>query len=124
MAARVERNVVKPPNEDGFKRDCRNNGFLPLKGTVCGTGDEPNLSRFMHGDPGGSSGLVRSTPGIMTTPNDSQFREGDKGLAADDQPKFPNMPGKGAVPVNPFLATGKIAPTMPVFEEARARGGR
>ena len=122
MPPPVERGVVKPPNEGEWKSDRRNNGYLPLTGAPKGTGDEPNLSKFMHGDPGGSSGLVRSAPAIPSTPNDGQFRDGDKGLSADAPTAVASMPGRGAVPVNPFLVSGGLVPATGAARQENAKG--
>jgi hypothetical protein len=118
MPPRVERGVVKPPNESQFKSDRRNNGVLTLGGAVRGTADEPNLSRFMHGDPGGSADLARRPSEVGPLPNETRFRDGDKGLSADDAMPFPDMPGRGAVPVNPFLASGGVAQAHPSPDDA------
>jgi hypothetical protein len=115
----VQRGVVKPPNEGLFKmNDRRANGYLPLTDTKDAMPPDPNLSRFMHGDPGGSADLARRASEIGPLPNETRFREGDKGLSADAPVPFPDMPGRGAVPVNPFLASGGTAEASPSPDDA------
>jgi hypothetical protein len=119
MAARVERSVVKPPNENLFKgNDRRANGYLPLTETRGAMPPDPNLSRFMHGDTGGSANLARRPSEVGPLPNHTTFVDGDKGLSADHPVPFPDMPGRGAVPVNPFFASGGIAQASPSPDDA------
>ncbi len=99
----MHRDLVTPPNDTGGDR--RANGFLGLTGRAAPV-DPTNLSRFAHGDPGGSADLTKLASQVAP-PNDSRFRDGDKGLTPGME--FPASPGKGAVPVNPFLASGGLA---------------
>jgi hypothetical protein len=95
-----QRSVVKPPNMSGFKGDARTNGFLSLSGAGSPV-SAPNLSRFLHGDAGGSADLARRTSPV--SPTTSTLVDGDPGYTL--QPDSAVEPGKGAVPVNPFVAS-------------------
>jgi hypothetical protein len=105
--------AVNPPNETN-PGDRRANGFLGLAGRAAPV-DPTNLSRFAHGDPGGSANLARLASPIAP-PNDSRFRDGDEGLTPGME--FPESPGRGAVPVNPFLSSGGIAAARPEADSA------
>jgi hypothetical protein len=111
------RGVVKPPNEGDFKRDRRTNGYLPLSGAEPPVA-APNLSRFMHGDTGGSAVLARQASPVI--PANAKLVDGDPGYTS--QPDSAVEPGKGAVPVNPFLAKGPaVARTLAVADDAKSR---
>ncbi len=105
---------IKPSNEPGPGGDRRANGFLPLTGAGSPV-DPSNLSRFAHGDPGGSADLTKLASPVAP-PNAGIFRGGDKGLTPGME--FPLSPGKGAVPVNPFLSSGGIAQAQPEADSA------
>ena len=112
-----QRGVVKPPNESDFKGDCRTNGFLPLSGAGAPVA-ALNLSRFMHGDAGGSADLARHASPVI--PGNAQFAAGDPGYTP--QPDSAVEPGKGAVPVNPFLASGPgLARATLITDDAKSR---
>jgi hypothetical protein len=95
-----QRGVVKPPNEGDFKGDRRTNGFLSLSGAPSPAAVS-NLSRFMHVHAGGSADLVHHAPPVVLAK--ARFVDGDPGYTS--QPQSAVEPGKGAVPVNPFLAS-------------------
>jgi hypothetical protein len=109
-----QRDVVKPPNESDFKGDCRTNGFLPLSAAGSPV-TASNLSRFMHGDAGGSADLARHASPVV--PANAKLVDGDPGYT----PLTPAAvkPGNGAVPVNPFLVSGPgLARAMPIADDA------
>ena len=112
-----QRDVVKPPNEGDFKGDRRTNGFLPLSGSGSPV-TASNLSRFMHGDAGGSADLARHASPVV--PANARFVDGDPGYTS--QPDSAVEPGKGAVPVNPFLASGPgVARASRIADDAKSR---
>jgi hypothetical protein len=106
----VERGVVRGSNKEG-PGDRRNNGFLPLGGgasTVhpanrAGAGGDRRDGSFPLG--GGAS--------PVDPPNAKRF---DIGMAKMPQPESAIEPGKGTVPVNPFLPGGSAARSMPVSD--------
>ncbi len=99
---KAERGVVKSPNADIFATagDPRNS-YMPLARESSPVAYS-NLSRFMHGDPGGSSSLARQTSAVPV-PNQRFDVDNVNNSQIDN---FPVQPGRGAVPVNPFLADG------------------
>jgi hypothetical protein len=112
-----QRGVVKPPNEGDFKGDRRTNGFLPLSGAGSPV-TASNLSRFMHGDAGGSADLARHASPVI--PANARLVDGDPGYTS--QPDSAVEPGKGAVPVNPFLASGPgLARATWIDDDAKSR---
>jgi hypothetical protein len=110
---KAERGVVKPPNEE-HRGDRRANGFLPLAPSASPV-TPTNLSRFMHGDAGGTGSLARQASAIPES-----NRRFDVDNANNSQvDNFPVQPGRGAVPVNPFLANGPgLARAMPIPDDA------
>jgi hypothetical protein len=108
--------ITNVPNNGEFSRNRANNGSVPLSrdASPIRTGNE----RFKAGDPGGSGSLAKSASPI-NPPNDAKFRDGDPGRT----PAAPSAiePGKGAVPVNPFLKSGGIAPASVQADEATMR---
>jgi hypothetical protein len=100
----VERGVVKGSNKEGPGGDGRNNGFLPLSGGAAtvhpanrsGPGGDRRAGSFPLG--GGAS--------PVDPPNAKRF---DVGMVKMPQPESAIEPGKGAVPVNPFLPGGAAA---------------
>ncbi len=96
------RGVVTPPNEHAFKGDCRTNGFLPLS-----AGDTPfkalSPSTPLHIEPGGSADLFRRPSPV--NPINTLLANGDPGYTL--QPDSAIEPGKAAIPVNPFIASGQ-----------------
>jgi hypothetical protein len=112
-----QRGVVKPPNESAFKGDGRTNGFLPLT-TEQSPVTASNLSRFRHGGTGGSADLARHASPVV--PANAKLVAGDPGYT----PACPSAvePGKGAVPVNPVLASGQgSARSIPIADDASWR---
>ena len=107
----VQRGVVKGSNMESPAGNMKNNGFLPLGG---GAGTVHPSNQGPGGDKrSGSFPLSASGPGI--TPPNHRFAVGQVGMP--DQP-FPAEPGKGAVPVNPFLPGGAAARSLPVSDMA------
>jgi hypothetical protein len=100
-----ERNVVKPPNEDRWKRDDeRENGFLPLAGHA-----SPISPNEMHGGDrrAGSYPLGGQASPVMP-PNQTG---GDRRVGSLAFPTPTAIePGRRAVPVNPGLVGKGVAP--------------
>jgi hypothetical protein len=110
----VQRGVVKGSNMESPAGNKKNNGFLPLSG---GAGTVHPSNTGMGGDHrGGSFPLGGGAP--MAKPPDHRFNVGQVGMPA--QP-WPDQPGKGAVPVNPFQTGGSAAKSMPIADEAPKR---
>jgi hypothetical protein len=101
-------NAVKPPNEPGVAGARVNNGFLPLA-REAGTVQPAN--RGSGGDRRDGSFPLGATSGGITPPN-HRF---DVGMSKMPQPPSALEPGKGVVPVNPFLGT------MPVSEMRKGK---
>ena len=113
---KAERGVVRPPNEE-HKGDRRANGFLPLASSASPVAPT-SLSRFMHGDAGGSGSLARQASDIPD--HNRQFDVDNVNNSQIDN--FPVQPGRGAVPVNPFLASGPgLSRALPIADEAPKR---
>jgi hypothetical protein len=112
-----QRGIVKPPNETDFKGDCRTNGFLPLSAAGSPI-TAPNLSRFSQGVAGGSADLARHASPIV--PANAKLVAGDPGYTPECGSAV--EPGKGAVPVNPVLASGyESARSIPIAGDASWR---
>ena len=114
----MERNVVKPPNESTFKSrdgDKRNSymGLTPGASTA-----KPSNERFKDGDPGFSGFSARE--GSPVKPPNERLKDGDPGYSAPFMPATVE-PGRGAVPVNPFMAGGVAVKSMPVSDMAKAK---
>jgi hypothetical protein len=108
----VKRGVVKGSNKAGPGGDDRNNGFLSLAG---GASSVHPANRGPGGDMrSGSFPLAGGAPAIQR--NAERFNVDQVGMP--DQP-FPDAPGKGAVPVNPFLPGGAAARAMPEQDSAK-----
>ena len=122
MGLEKKRSEVKAPNEGVFQSTDgkAQNGFLPLYRHPGPGSSIPNMSRFMHGDPGGSFPLTKErAPG--EPPNETKFKEGDPGIT--EQVGFVREPGSGAIPVNPFVAGAEgVAQAQPDVDWYRARG--
>ncbi|MHB8397337.1 MAG: hypothetical protein ACYDCI_00160 [Candidatus Limnocylindrales bacterium] len=102
----AEKDVVNAPNHDGaFRTDGRANSNGPLT-SVRPPETPPNLSRLLHGDPGGSADLARQ-PSPVRPPNLDKFRAGDRGYTDENSPAAVE-PGRAAVPVNPFVGTASL----------------
>ncbi len=100
--ANVERGVVKGSNMEGAGGDRRANGFMPLGG---GAATVHPANRGAGGDRrAGSFPLTAGGAGI--TPPNHRF---DVGMVKMPQPESAIEPGKGTVPVNPFLPGGAAA---------------
>jgi hypothetical protein len=112
-----QRGVVKPPNQGDFKGDQRTNGFLPLSGAGLPV-TLSNLSRSMRGDAGGSADLARHASPVI--PANARLADGDPGYTS--QPDSAVEPGKGAIPINPFLASGPgLARATWIADDAKSR---
>ena len=110
--------ITNAPNQNEFSTDRRANGFLPLSGSGSPVNPPNETGRDRRGD---SSSLAGGASPI-NPPNDARFRDGDKGTTgpASANPSA-EMPGRGAVPVNPFLVSGGIRPATPQADEATKR---
>jgi hypothetical protein len=111
--ANVERGVVKPPNQQlqglAATRSAVPPAAVPrLRG--------PN-SALHAGDPGGSANLTRQVSAVA--PINQRFNVDD---ARMPQPQSAIEPGRGDVPINPFLASGPgIARAKSIPDDAKPR---
>jgi hypothetical protein len=113
----VERGVVRPANKPTTGGDDRNNGFLPLSG-MSSPVSPPNQGP--GGDRrGGSFPLGGASPAIRDTQHRFNVDE-----VLMPQPASAIEPGKGAIPVNPFMPGGAAARSASVADDAKARPGR
>jgi hypothetical protein len=116
----VERGVVRGSNDQAPRGDHRNNSFLPLSGgpsTVHPANQGPGGDRRMSSFPlGGGASPVNP-------PNADAFRwnPGMVPNTSNGQPGSAVEPGRGSVPVNPFLPGGAAARSLPEADMARAK---
>ncbi len=113
--ANVERGVVKGSNKEGPGGDDRNNGFLPLAGGAS-TVHPANEAR-VGGDRRSGSFPLSESMGAVQPPN-HRF---DVGMVKMPQPESAIEPGRGDVPVNPFLPGGAAARSLPISDMAKPR---
>ncbi len=112
----VERDVVKPANETGRAGARARNGFLPLTGSPATV--HPSNEPGARGDRrGGTADL---------TPHSSPVRVPDHRFNVENakmpQPPSAVEPGKGAVPVNPFVPGGQgVNRAYPVADMAKPK---
>jgi hypothetical protein len=112
----AERGVVQPSNIQGPMGNRANNGSVPL--TRSASMVEPANAKLKDGDPGGAGAMPR-VAGDIPLPN-HRFSVDNVGNSQYND--FPVQPGQGAVPVNPFLASGPgLARALPIADEARAK---
>jgi hypothetical protein len=97
----VERDVVKAPNEPGRAGARAANSFLPLAGGPPAA--HPSNEARKGGDRRGGSANLAELASPVKTP-DHRFNIED---AKMPQPPSAFEPGKGAVPVNPFVPGGQ-----------------
>jgi hypothetical protein len=111
---KVERNVVKPANEPGRRGARAENSFLPLVGGPPAV--HPSNESGAKGDRlGGSANLAERASPVKLP--DHRFRLDD---AQMPQPGAAVEPGRGAVPVNPFVPGGAgINRAFPVADSAK-----
>jgi hypothetical protein len=108
--------ITNAPNQGEFAANRAANGYLPLTRGASPV-DPPNLSKFGHGDPGGSANLARMASPIASTPNRSDFVGGDPGYTP--RPGSAVEPGNGSVPVNPFTpGSNGIVPSSRIPDSA------
>jgi hypothetical protein len=105
--AKVERGIVKPPNQElqglGATRSHAPRAEVPAM---------PPLKPALHG---GSADLTRQPSPVA--PASCRFNVDN---ACMSQPPSAIEPGKGDVPVNPFLASGNaIIRTLPIIDDAK-----
>jgi hypothetical protein len=113
----VQRGVVKGSNKEGKGGDDRANGYLPLGGG--GSPISPNEMKDGDRRANGSGSLTGGAP--MVKPPDHRFNVSQ---AQMPQPPSAVEPGKGAIPVNPFLPGGSPAMIgVPVADMAPPRKG-
>ena len=107
---KVERNVVKPPNQE-LQGLAATRSATPRAGAPEARG--PN-SALKAGDPGGSADLTRRPSPVA--PLNQRFHVDESKMP---QPPAAIEPGKGAIPVNPFLAGGPgLARAIPTDDDA------
>src|ERR1700735_1551230 len=99
----VQRGVVKGSNDEERGGDPRANGYLPLGGGAS-TVHPANMPGAAGDRRNGSSSLAGVTPAIQR--NEQRFNV-DQILQSPTPTAI--EPGKGAVPVNPFLPGGAVA---------------
>lgn len=112
---KVERGVVRGSNQEGPGGDKRNNGFLPLGG---GAGSVHPANQAMGGDRRMGSFPLGGGASPINPPNNKRFSVGDVEMP---QPASAIEPGKGDVPVNPFLPGGAVARSLPVSDMPRGK---
>jgi hypothetical protein len=111
----VERDVVKTSSLPANMGDKRNNGFLPLGGGPSAT--HPANEAYKGGDRRGGSADLTGLASPVHTP-DHRFNIGN---AKMPQPPAAFEPGKGAVPVYPFIPGGQgINRVEPEADTAKA----
>jgi len=117
---KIERNVVKPPNEDRWKRnDERENGFLSLAG---GASPVKPPNQADGGDWRAGSFPLAGMASPVKPPNEADG--GDwRGFSSDHEMPAAVEPGRGAIPVNPFLPGGEAARAVPMRDSA-PKGGK
>jgi len=117
---KVERGVVRPPNKPVARGDDRNNGFLSLADRAPAIHDL-DLDSAKGDRRAGSFSLAPGAPEIRDTQRKFNVDE----VPGSHSPlAWPDEPGKGVVPVNPFMPGGAAARSVSVADDARARPGR
>jgi hypothetical protein len=111
----VEHGVVRGSNKEDAAGNMKNNGFLSLAGGAS-TANPPNTGP--GGDHRGGSFPLGGSASLVNPPNARRFSVGDVEMP---QPASAIEPGKGAVPVNPFLPGGAAARALPVSDMAPKR---
>ncbi len=96
----VERDVVRAPNQQ-HRGDRRNNGFMPLAESASPV--HPSNETRKGGDRRGGTASLTEQASPVKTP-DHRFNVED---AKMPQPPSAFEPGKGAIPVNPFMPGGQ-----------------
>ena len=113
---KMERGVVKSPNDQ--TKAPIGNGFLPLAHDGSPIARSPGTGGDRRG---GSFSLADMASPIKR----NQGPGGDRrGFSSDDEMPAATEPGKGAVPVNPFLPGGASARSALIADDAKARAGR
>lgn len=113
----VQRGVVHGSNKEGAAGDRRMNGFLPLGGGAPTV--HPANMTDTGGDRRNGSFPLGGSASPINPPNAKRF---DVGMVQMPQPASAIEPGKGVVPVNPFLPSG--SPAMiggQIADEAKPR---
>ena len=100
----VQRGVVKGSNVEGSAGNRANNGFVPLGGGAPTV--HPANMPGATGDRRSGSFPLGGGASPIDPPNAKRF---DVGMVQMPQPASAIEPGKGMVPVNPFLPSGSPA---------------
>ncbi len=112
----VQRGIIRGSNQQGPGGDRRNNGYLPLSGGAS-TVHPANMPGAAGDCRAGSASLAGGAPAIK--PPDHRFNVDQ---AQMPQPASAMDPGKGQIPVNPFLPSGAVARVAgTVADDARAK---
>jgi len=112
----VERDVVKPANEPGRAGARANNSFLPLTGSPPVA--QPSNESGARGDRRGGSFNLAEVASPVKTP-DHRFHVEH---AKMPQPPAAIEPGRGTVPVIPFVPGGQgINRAYPVADSAKPK---
>jgi hypothetical protein len=105
--AKVDRGIVKPPNQE-LQGLAATRSHAPRGGTPAIPRPKPALQ-------GGSADLTRQPSPVA--PASCHFNVDSACMA---QPPSAIEPGKGDVPVNPFLASGSaITRALPIIDDAK-----
>jgi hypothetical protein len=111
--ANVERGVVKPPNQQLQGLAATRSAVPPVAVPQLRS---PN-SALQAGDPGGSANLTRHASAVA--PINQRFNVDH---ARMPQPQSAIEPGRGDIPINPFLASGPgIARAKSIPDDAKQR---
>ncbi len=94
------------------------NGFMPLSRDGSPITRNPGAG----GDRRAGSFPLAGGASPINPPN--QTGGNRHGYSSDDEMPAAVEPGRGAVPVNPFLAGGGVARSTAISDEAKARPGR
>jgi hypothetical protein len=111
--AKVERGVVKPPNQE-LQGLTATRSRTPRAGVPVTRGSN---SQLHAGDPGGSADLTRQQSPVVQPSH--RFNVDD---ARMPQPPAAIEPGKGAVPVNPIAgSSSRIDPIFTITDLVKPR---
>lgn len=110
MPGGARRGIVAPPNEAGAGGNRANNSYLPLAGA------KATALPIDHGGDRSHGSAPQGGISIPVHPRDHRF---DVRKAKMPQPPSAIEPGKGAIPVNPWNATGEPNHALPQPDSRR-----
>jgi hypothetical protein len=116
----VERGIVRGSNREGPGGDRRDNGYLPLAGHPS-TVHPANMAA--GGDRRNGSFPLGAGASSVNPPNASAFRFSPEQVpnTSSGAPGSAVEPGRGTVPVNPFMPSGAVERSLPVADMAPKR---